>query len=55
MVLQRIVLRNYHQMLLQKMGFMDRFIVKRITKNDKDVLNFKEENISRFALALNNA
>jgi len=43
------------EFILKKMSFMDRLIVKKVSKIDKDTSNILEENINRFAQLMNNA
>jgi len=42
------------EFIFKKMNIMERFIVKKIVKVDKDISNILEENINRFALSMNN-
>jgi len=43
------------EFVFSKMNMMERFIVKKITKNSKDVSNIIEANIEKLAMAMNNA
>jgi menaquinone-dependent protoporphyrinogen oxidase len=51
-----IVKENFGgEFILQKMNFFDRLIVKKAAKIDKDTSNIYNENIDRFANAMNDA
>lgn len=43
------------EFIFSKMNVIERFIVKKIAKTDKDISNISENNIGRFAQAMNNA
>lgn len=43
------------EFILKRMNFMDRLIVKKVSKIDKDTSNIQEENIDKFAQQMNNA
>ena len=40
--------------VFKKMNFFERFIMKKVSKNDKDVSKISEENINKFAKIINN-
>ncbi|MBM7614201.1 flavodoxin domain-containing protein [Alkaliphilus hydrothermalis] len=42
------------EFIFKKMGFIDKLIVKKVSKITKDTTNIYEENISRFAEVMNN-
>jgi|Deesub1362A_J573_1020465.scaffolds.fasta_scaffold06256_5 menaquinone-dependent protoporphyrinogen oxidase len=42
------------EFIFRKMNFLDKLIVKKVTKIDKDMSNILEENINRFAQLMNN-
>lgn len=41
------------EVTFKKMNFFERFIMKKITKSDKDISKISDENISRFANLIN--
>jgi menaquinone-dependent protoporphyrinogen oxidase len=41
------------EFILGKMNFMERFIVKKVAKTNKDISNILDENIKKFALSIN--
>lgn len=43
------------EFIFDKMGFLDRFIVKKVSKTDKDTSNILETNIVNFSELINNA
>ncbi|SCY90797.1 flavodoxin domain-containing protein [Alkaliphilus peptidifermentans] len=43
------------EFIFDKMGFIDRFIVKKVSKTDKDTSNILETNIVDFSELMNNA
>ena len=43
------------EFIFKNMNFLERFIVKKVSKTDKDTSNILEENINRFAQLMNNA
>lgn len=43
------------EFIFKKMNFMERMIVKKVSKIDKDTSNILEDNISRFAQLINAA
>ena len=43
------------EFIFNKMGFMDRLIVKKVSKVDKDTSNILTENIEAFAKTINNS
>lgn len=55
-LLSHAVAREYFggEFIFKKMNPIERFIVKRVSKIDKDMSNISEENINRFAQLMNN-
>lgn len=43
------------EFIFSKMNFFERFIIKKIAKTSKDISNFKEENVNKFAEKINSA
>ncbi|MCJ7689562.1 MAG: flavodoxin domain-containing protein [Clostridiaceae bacterium] len=42
------------EFIFKKMNFFERFIVKKISKSDKDISKISKENINKFAQLINN-
>jgi menaquinone-dependent protoporphyrinogen oxidase len=43
------------EFIFSKLNFLERFIVKRVSKNDKDISTLSKENIEKFAKSINRA
>lgn len=56
-LLSNAVAKEYFggEFILTKMNALDRLIVKKVSKTDKDISNILEDNINRFAQMMNNA
>lgn len=54
---EKAVAKEYFggEFIFKQMNFLDKLIVKKVSKIDKDTSNIKNENINRFALFMNNA
>ncbi|MGH4117676.1 flavodoxin domain-containing protein [Clostridium sp.] len=42
------------EFIFKKMNFFEKFIVKKISKSDKDISKISKDNINKFALLINN-
>ncbi|MBA1334923.1 MAG: Flavodoxin [Firmicutes bacterium] len=56
-LLSNAVAKEYFggEFIFKKMNALDRFIVKKVSKTDKDISNILEDNINRFSQLMNNA
>lgn len=54
-LLSKAVAKGYFggEVIFSKMNFFEKFIIKTVTKNDKDVSNILSENIVKFAQVMN--